>query len=356
LQEGATLKKKFDEIFDSAKYTKALEAYRKTEKELVEIAKNHKENLAALGSHKHAVEGFVAELQEQSEQEEELSAEQKDLADKISKIEKELAVYNTISDKVDAADLGIGMLKSQQSTKRAALAQLQTMMDEDLTSKYSLQELRLQLSSFGDKMKTQQDDEERFERQLALLNSKMDTHLHQREMDLKLQLGKLDAGRTAHGVNLKERLLQMESIAQTYQVDLSRVATSQSQMSAYLSSLSQGASQVDEAATQELIANLSPDDMRSFFRVLEKKEQELENNLKSHKVKAQADEDKLSNTIAELQGQVSSIESGTYAGCVGGTCKLRTSRSHSHSLTFALAQRNKALTTKRLKLIKRSKK
>jgi DNA repair protein RAD50 len=34
LQEGATLKKKFDEIFDSTRYTKALEAITKTKKEL----------------------------------------------------------------------------------------------------------------------------------------------------------------------------------------------------------------------------------------------------------------------------------------------------------------------------------
>jgi DNA repair exonuclease SbcCD ATPase subunit len=34
LQEGATLKKKFDDIFDSTRYTKALEAITKTKKEL----------------------------------------------------------------------------------------------------------------------------------------------------------------------------------------------------------------------------------------------------------------------------------------------------------------------------------
>ena len=34
LQEGATLKKKFDDIFDSTRYTKALEAITKTKKDL----------------------------------------------------------------------------------------------------------------------------------------------------------------------------------------------------------------------------------------------------------------------------------------------------------------------------------
>lgn len=53
LQEGATLKKKFDDIFDSTRYTKALEAITKTKKELNGRSKDLKADVAELGAHLH---------------------------------------------------------------------------------------------------------------------------------------------------------------------------------------------------------------------------------------------------------------------------------------------------------------
>ena len=46
LQEGAVLKKRFDEIFDSTRYVKALEAIRKTKLEYANIAKEKKVELS----------------------------------------------------------------------------------------------------------------------------------------------------------------------------------------------------------------------------------------------------------------------------------------------------------------------
>ena len=63
LQEGSVLKKKFDDIFDSTRYTKALEVFTKIKKEYTLKAKDHKAVVAELRSHRHAAKSFRTEVQ-----------------------------------------------------------------------------------------------------------------------------------------------------------------------------------------------------------------------------------------------------------------------------------------------------
>ena len=65
--EGAVLKKRFYEIFDSSRYTKAVDSMRKKEKLYVSQAKDIKADLAGLSSHKHAAQGFQQDLENAQE-------------------------------------------------------------------------------------------------------------------------------------------------------------------------------------------------------------------------------------------------------------------------------------------------
>ena len=67
LMEGAVLKKRFDDIFDSTRYAKALEAIKQTRKEYQNKVKEHKADLNLLSGHKHAACGFRLELDKVSE-------------------------------------------------------------------------------------------------------------------------------------------------------------------------------------------------------------------------------------------------------------------------------------------------
>ncbi|KAJ8604465.1 hypothetical protein CTAYLR_000939 [Chrysophaeum taylorii] len=58
LQDGATLKKKFDEIFSSARYTKALTEIRKQKQELSMTSKDHAGDVKELGEAKRTAAGF----------------------------------------------------------------------------------------------------------------------------------------------------------------------------------------------------------------------------------------------------------------------------------------------------------
>jgi DNA repair protein RAD50 len=64
LQEGAVLKAKFDAIFDSTKYAKALEAIKDTKKRYANKVKDMKADLNLLLGHKHAAANFRRELEQ----------------------------------------------------------------------------------------------------------------------------------------------------------------------------------------------------------------------------------------------------------------------------------------------------
>jgi DNA repair protein RAD50 len=63
LQEGAVLKKCFDDIFDSTRNAKALKAIKAEKKNYTLIAKDLKAKLEGLKSHKFVATGFCEELE-----------------------------------------------------------------------------------------------------------------------------------------------------------------------------------------------------------------------------------------------------------------------------------------------------
>jgi DNA repair protein RAD50 len=62
MQEGLVLKKKFDDIFESTRYAKALEALVKARKEYTDKAKDYKIELAELGAHVQGANDAKKEL------------------------------------------------------------------------------------------------------------------------------------------------------------------------------------------------------------------------------------------------------------------------------------------------------
>lgn len=90
LQEGATLKKKFDDIFDSTRYTKALEAITKTKKELSGRSKDLKADVAELGAHLHTsvvikkeLKGFETKVKECQDEIDNIQDQEHTLQEKV---------------------------------------------------------------------------------------------------------------------------------------------------------------------------------------------------------------------------------------------------------------------------------
>ena len=101
LQEGAVLKKRFDDIFDSTRYTKAIDVFRKTEKDLAAKVKDLKADLAGLSSHRYAAHNFQNELSRHQEQLDHIDEEKKTLHAGIKRDEEQILRADEIIDQVE---------------------------------------------------------------------------------------------------------------------------------------------------------------------------------------------------------------------------------------------------------------
>ncbi|TMW60276.1 hypothetical protein Poli38472_000318 [Pythium oligandrum] len=119
LQEGAVLKKRFDDIFESARYTKALEAIRKLRKARNDDAKEFKRELDVLNVKLKMAE----EIREKIEVAEEKLSRMKDKAaqldDSVDNAENTLREMKQLSDEIVEERAKLGRLQSDASQKEA---------------------------------------------------------------------------------------------------------------------------------------------------------------------------------------------------------------------------------------------
>ncbi len=98
MSEGAVLKKKFDDIFESTRYTKALEAFKKSKKEFADKAKDLKAELMEQKAHLEAANNSKLELEECEEQAE---VEHEHLSTLKAKLEANSEQADHVRDELD---------------------------------------------------------------------------------------------------------------------------------------------------------------------------------------------------------------------------------------------------------------
>lgn len=92
MQEGMVLKKKFDDVFESTRYTKALEALTKTKKEFQSKAKDLKADLAEFGAHLITAQQTNKELATCEENQEVCNTVVQGLTEKLSEVESKVNI------------------------------------------------------------------------------------------------------------------------------------------------------------------------------------------------------------------------------------------------------------------------
>lgn len=314
LMEGAVLKKRFDDIFDSTKYSKALQAFRTTEKEFLAKVKDHKVEVAAFGAHKQAAEGFRKELDEQNEHVNSLDDLRKGIADKIAKVDEVLTSMSDLMSKVERLDNEIESSKNNLNQEQMVVKKQRSMLEKDLTRKHSLRELQDQLRDYQQQITGQLQEEEVLRQQCDKLHQDIET-ARQAEIGLTSNMGKLSAEKEAHEKNVRERFKTMENIAQTYSIELTQLSQTQGGNS-LAASLSQSILADDDDDGSAFIS-ITAEDMQGFFQALEAKEASLRESLKEHKDRFQTEEDVITGFLTELGGKLQAIENGEFLLGVG---------------------------------------
>jgi DNA repair protein RAD50 len=312
LMEGAVLKKRFDDIFDSTKYSKALHIFRQTEKDFLVRVKDLKVDVASYSAHKQAADAFRKELTEQNEQIESLDDMKKELAEQISRMGTEMKSLREILTSVDEIeDLIVARTKELDQQNEVTMKQRE-MLEEDLTQKHTSQELQNRLRNFYQNMTSQVQEKQDLENQVNDLQNDIDV-ARQEEMKLTSQIGKLTAEKEVYEKNLLERYKKMESIAQMYSLDLTQLSLSQgnaSFVSAFRSQTQGDGDDDNEATTLSTVISLSSEDMERFFQTLEAKKMELAASLNEHKLQYRSEEDNVTVYLTDVGGKLQAIENG----------------------------------------------
>ena len=169
LQDGATLKKKFDDIFESTRYTKALEAIEKCRKARAEDHKNLKLDLAALTENRETANDIRRELEGKAAEIQDIQAKQDKVEERISTLQnrareasKQLAELNEVAKAIETKF----MLMEEKN--RSVAEKKKSLGTQEMTGQ-SDEALQERLASFA-------KDQEEVQRELARLRQKETGH------------------------------------------------------------------------------------------------------------------------------------------------------------------------------------
>ncbi len=187
LSEGAVLKKKFDDIFDSARYSKALESVRKTKVEYASKAKDIKASLAETTEKKKVADQMSVDKESHLNQLESLD---KDAAETSAQLERSKQSI----EETRAEMRGIEAQRQEQEKNFTQLSLLEARIEEkqsfiqDLLLNQNDRELQESLDQFAGKIKTQQEKVIEKQRELDRTNSDLSS-LSEQSNNMEIKIG-----------------------------------------------------------------------------------------------------------------------------------------------------------------------
>ncbi|CAI5734773.1 unnamed protein product [Hyaloperonospora brassicae] len=275
LREGAELKKRFDQIFESARYTKALEAIRKLKKARLDHAKDYKRDLDILTVNMKAAETIRRSLEARQEQLQQARDEEAEGRDEIAEAEKALEELQVLQTEVKRVH---GQLKRREEDVGVK--------DESVRRAYS--KIENIMSDTDDELQAVLNDYD------AIIEEHRRTFARVQEEDAKLQTEQSQANEEY--VALRAAKARVETNIDMYRkkvVDLVDLASRLS--TKYRFHLQPLSSQQDDISA-----------FMAEFRNVVKNKQDAVNSLDA---KQRQDDEKLTMELSELTSQVKQIRS-----------------------------------------------
>lgn len=307
LMEGAVLKKRFDDIFDSTRYVKALEELKDQKKKYVAKVKDHKTELAKLEAHKHAAVGLrmdldtcrqgLSDISDEVEEYNKLIAIEQEKARECNKIiEKDIDVHDAIEEK-----------KNLMSQEEARAETLRASLSEDLSHK-SKEDLEGMVSGFEQNVDTDRENLAAIEKEINQIENNI-RHLQNKEKERMGERGSLLAEKKIYEENCVKRLELMEELATKYGLDLS---ISQSQqvdlMSTQINRFGDDSTIGDSTLGSSVSVTITSEDIAAFEESIRRKKKEIEEQLMSYRDASRIGEDEIQARLSEVYGKIKSIE------------------------------------------------
>lgn len=309
LQEGAVLKKRFDDIFDSTRYSKALEVFSKLRKDYSAQVKDLKAEVAGVSSHRHAAKGFREQLAKYNGQMDEVDDEMKTCKDNLKALEEEQGRLDLVMNQMDEINAELESRKNEYATQKQVIKKQFSMLRQDLTKELSLNELNDMLRDFEGQRVGQLEQRKDLETKISALQNNL-VVLKGQDGELTSRIARLEAGKEAHEQALRARSEKLMEMIETYSMgDVlsagSRRLMSKSQRASMSMSLH------DEGTTgdvQHPPIDISQEDMESFYQDAATKEEELKEALRHQRENNQKCEDQYHEQLADVSGRIKSIQ------------------------------------------------
>nr|XP_018262086.1 DNA repair protein RAD50 [Kwoniella dejecticola CBS 10117]OBR84244.1 DNA repair protein RAD50 [Kwoniella dejecticola CBS 10117] len=212
LSEPAALKKKFDDIFEATKYTKALDNIKALRKERTQELKVDKERLKFLKSDKDKAERMRKELQEAINEENRKQTQLENLKERLESVKgrnadfyNEAREFREIFERSEALK---DKKKMYEENRQHALSTMSVMNETSDELQHMLNNFDAHLRSIEGKKATQESLKEKEEGVLDDLRS--------RERTLALRQGELQGNRKTYQKNLREREAVIREVAKTH--------------------------------------------------------------------------------------------------------------------------------------------
>lgn len=171
MMEGATLKQKFDDVFESTRYAKALEAFLKTKKTYSDKAKNLKGELMELGAHLQASKDTEKELDACKDNQEKNEEELNQIKDRLSLNEERIRNSRDTVQRLQSGALVVAELtrKIEDMTRQVAEKEkrLETVYNDDDA------ELKRRIENFDVEMKSREEEMRKLQREIDKSNQEI---------------------------------------------------------------------------------------------------------------------------------------------------------------------------------------
>lgn len=225
MKEGIVLKKRFDDVFESTRYAKALDAFAKARKEMSAKVSELKVQRAELEGFKTSAEDAKGELRQCEDHEEECTRTLDEVKEKIEQLDERITRYREIMNRMQASMQNVQELEWKlQSADRLIIEKKSRLEGEEMIE--SDDELRQKFENFENDMLTKQQELKASQRKIDALNNDI-LKLRDNTDDLNMKKG-LAESLQSQCDEVKSQIIKLaKSASLTYSIPpLSGVATS----------------------------------------------------------------------------------------------------------------------------------
>lgn len=299
----------------------ALEVFHKAKKQYTIDAKDLNAAVAGFSSHKYAANNFKKDIAKCKVQIEELEEKLLEGRKALKENEEEQQRIQEILNRVYSLDEKIVTKKSEKTMEQSVQKKQRSMLQQDLTRDHFITELREMLQTFDTQFEGHRDQKKVLETKMNAILQEIE-RLREEEASYQSLLGRLHAAKENHEKQLRRRYEKMVQIGQEFSLgDLVSQISQQSQGTVGASQDTSFFSTANNStilgsphgsvrqSQQQPVLDISPEDMNEYFRALERKKEELQEQQSQHRAKKKEQEDDLNNEISDLKGKCKALES-----------------------------------------------